>query len=401
MTSPTGATNLDEANGRSIGSVSEVARLALKLGLTAFGGPAAHIAMLRDEIVTRRGWMTDAYFLDLLAATNLIPGPNSTEMVIHIGYHRAGWRGLLAGGLFFILPAALITLGFAWTYERYGTTPRLESFLYGIKPVVIAVIFQAIWGLGRSIAAKPLLLVVSVVALALSLLGIDEFVVLIGLGIAVMVARVVGERGAAGVLLYLPLEGGLLLRSAELAPAIITAAEPYSPLRLFLELLKIGATLYGTGYVLLSFLQQDLVENLGWLTEQQLLDAVAVGQFTPGPVFTTATFVGYLVGGWGGAALATAGIFLPAFILVGLTHSLVSKLRSSLWAAGFLDGVSAAAVGLMASVTLVLGRAALVDAFTVAVALLAALLLVRVRVNSAWLILAGGLFGVLVPRGSL
>ena len=401
MTVPTNALTPNRERTHQSGSVTEVVTLALKLGLTAFGGPAAHIAMLRDEIVTRRGWMTDTYFLDLLAATNLIPGPNSTEMVIHAGYHRAGWRGLFAGGVFFILPAALITLGFAWVYERYGTTPRLESFLYGVKPVVIAVILQAIWGLGRSIATKPLLLVVSVVALALSLLGMNELVVLIGLGVAVMVARVVSERGAAGVLLYLPVDRELLVRSAELAPAVVTAAEPYSPVRLFLELLKIGATLYGTGYVLLSFLQQDLVENLGWLTEQQLLDAVAVGQFTPGPVFTTATFVGYLVGGWGGAALATLGIFLPAFILVGLTHSLVSKLRSSPWAAGFLDGVSAAAVGMMASVTLILGRAALVDPFTIVLALLAALLLIRTRVNSAWLILAGGLLGVLAPRGGL
>ena len=401
MTTPTSAIDPSDERGRSMGTVPEVVRLALKLGLTAFGGPAAHIAMLRDEIVTRRGWMTDAYFLDLMAATNLIPGPNSTEMVIHAGYHRAGWRGLLAGGLFFILPAALITLGFAWVYERYGTTPRLESFLYGVKPVVIAVIVQAIWGLGRSIAGKPSLVAVSAVALALSLVGTNELVVLIGLGVAVMVARVATERGAANVLLVMPVDRELLLRSAELAPAIVTAAESYSPVRLFLEFLKIGATLYGTGYVLLSFLQQDLVENLGWLTERQLLDAVAVGQFTPGPVFTTATFVGYLVGGWGGAALATVGIFLPAFILVGLTHSLVSKLRSSPWAAGFLDGVSAAAVGMMASVTLILGQAALVDPFTIVLALSAALLLIRFRVNSAWLILAGGVLGVLGSRGGL
>ena len=398
---PAGAGTPERERSQEPGSVAEVVQLALKLGFTAFGGPAAHIAMLRDEIVTRRGWMTDAYFLDLLAATNLIPGPNSTEMVIHAGHHRAGWRGLLAAGVFFILPAALITLGFAWVYERYGTTPRLESFLYGVKPVVIAVIVQAIWGLGRSIASKPPLVAVGIVALVLSLVGTNELVVLIGLGAAVMVARVATERGVANVLLAVPVDRELLLRSVELAPAVATAAEPYSPVRLFLELLKIGATLYGTGYVLLSFLQQDLVENLGWLTERQLLDAVAVGQFTPGPVFSTATFVGYLVGGWGGATLATIGIFLPSFILVGLTHSLVSKLRSSFWAAGFLDGVSAAAVGMMASITLILGRAALVDPFTIALALAAALLLIRFRVNSAWIIVAGGLLGVLWSRDGL
>ena len=378
------------------GSVAEVVTLALKLGLTAFGGPAAHIAMLRDEIVSRRGWMTDAYFLDLLAATNLIPGPNSTEMVIHAGFSRAGWRGLLAGGTFFILPAALITLVFAWIYERYGTTPQLESFLYGVKPVVIAVIVQAIWGLGRTIAGQLPLLAVSAIAFTLSLAGINELLILIGLGIAAMAARVVSQRGVVGFLLAVPIPREFLLRSPEFAPALVAATEPYSPLRLFLELLKIGATLYGTGYVLLSFLQQDLVENLGWLSEQQLLDAVAVGQFTPGPVFTTATFVGYLVVGWGGAALATIGIFLPAFVFVGLTHSLVRKLRNSLWAGGFLDGVSAAAIGMMASVTVVLAGAALVDPFTVLLAIIAALLLIVLRLNSAWLIAGGGVLGVIV-----
>jgi len=317
------------------GSVSEVARMALKLGVTAFGGPAAHVAMLREEIVTRRAWMTDAFFLDLLAATNLIPGPNSTEMVIHAGFHRAGLRGLLAAGACFILPAALITLGFAWVYEQYGTTPQLESFLYGVKPVVIAVVVHAIWGLGRTIANQVPLVAVSVIAFPLSLAGVNELAVLFGLGIAVMAARVLSARGAGSLLLITPATRDLLHRAPELATALAAAAEPYSPVRLFLNFLKIGATLYGTGYVLLPFMQQDFVETLGWLTEQQLLDAVAVGQFTPGPVFTTATFVGYLIGGWGGATLATIGIFLPAFFLVGFTHPFVPKLRSSQWAAAF------------------------------------------------------------------
>jgi chromate transporter len=391
----TGETAIQEQERKhSETSVWEVVRLALKLGLTAFGGPAAHIAMLRDEIVTRRHWMSDAYFLDLLAATNLIPGPNSTEMVIHAGYHRAGRQGLIAAGAFFILPAAFITLAFAWVYERYGTTPQLESFLYGVKPVVIAVIVQAIWGLGRTIANQLPLIAVALIAFALSLVGVNELVVLLGLGVAVMALRVYRERGNAGLLIALPAMKEPLLRTPDLAPIIAAAVEPYSPLRLFLEFLKIGATLYGTGYVLLSFLQQDFVENLGWITEQQLLDAVAVGQFTPGPVFTTATFVGYLVGGWGGAALATIGIFLPAFVFVGLTYPLVPKLRDSPWTAGFLDGVSAAAVGMMASVTVILGQAALVGPYTVALALLSALLLIRFHVNSALLIVGGGILGV-------
>ncbi len=383
----------ESSQGSAAGSVHEVARLALKLGLTAFGGPAAHIAMLREEIVTRRQWMTDAYFLDLLAATNLIPGPNSTEMVIHAGYHRAGRRGLVIAGALFILPAALITLLFAWIYVGYGTTPQVESLLYGVKPVVIAVILQAIWGLGRSIASQPPLLATAAIAFGLSIAGVNELIVLLGLGLAAMALRVVGARGAAGMFITLPVPSELTYRAPDMLPVLLASVEPYSPARLFLEFLKIGATLYGTGYVLLSFLQQDFVEHLGWLTERQLLDAVAVGQFTPGPVFTTATFIGYLVGGWGGAALATIGIFLPAFVLVAITHPLLPKLRSSPWSAGFLDGVSAAAVGLMAAVTVVLGRAALVDPFTVALAFLAAVLLIRFRVNSAWLIVAGAALG--------
>jgi chromate transporter len=391
-----GTAHDDESIGG--GSLREVAAVSLKLGVTAFGGPAAHIAMLRDEVVNRRGWMTDAYFLDLLAATNLIPGPNSTEMVIHSGYHRAGRTGLLVAGLVFVLPAALITLAFAWVYERYGTTPQLESLLAGVKPVVIAVIVQAIWGLGRSIAARPALIAVSVLAFALSFAGINEIAILLGLGLAAMIARVIAAHGLGVTLIAVTAPRDILHRLPELTLPLAAAIEPYSPYRLFLEFLKIGATLYGTGYVLLSFLQHDFVEGLGWLTEQQLLDAVAVGQFTPGPVFTTATFVGYLVGGWGGAALATIGIFLPAFVLVAFTHPLVPKLRESVWTAGFLDGVSAAAVGMMAAVTVLLGQAAFTGPFTVALALVAALLLIRYRINSAWLILAGAALGFLVPR---
>lgn len=376
-------------------ALAEVSRLSLRLGLTAFGGPAAHIAMLRDEVVSRRGWMSDGHFLDLLAASNLIPGPSSTELVMHSGYVRAGWRGFLAAGALFILPAVLITLGFAWVYERFGATPELTAVLAGVKPVVIAVILHAIWGLGRTISSRPPLLVVGAAALGFSLAGVNELVVLLGLGVVVMFGSVALRRGAhwsigiSGVAAFAPRLPDLALVAA------VASAIPYSPSRLFLEFLKIGATLYGTGYVLLAFLQQDLVDNLGWLTEQQLLDAVAVGQFTPGPVFTTATFVGYLVGGWGGAALATIGIFLPSFIFVALTNPIVPRMRANPWASAFLDGVSAAAVGLMIAVTLDLGQAALTGPFATALAAIAALLLIRFRVNSAWLIVAGGLAGIL------
>lgn len=382
-------------------ALAEVAAVSLKLGLTAFGGPAAHIAMLREEVVARRGWMSDTYFLDLLAATNLIPGPNSTEMVIHSGYHRAGRAGLAVAGFLFILPAALITLAFAWIYQRYGATPQLEALLVGVKPVVIAVILQAIWGLGIAMASRPALLAVAGLAFALAMAGINELVILLGLGVVVMMARLVSARTGQIFSLVPPILPGIALVTPELTLLFAAATVPYSPFRLFLEFLKIGATLYGSGYVLISFLEQDFVHGLGWLTSQQLLDAVAVGQFTPGPVFTTATFVGFLVGGWSGAALATIGIFLPAFLLVAVTHPLVPKLRAAVWSAGFLDGVSAAAIGLMAAVTVSLGKAALISPFTIAIALLAALLLIRFRINSAWLIIAGGLIGLvaeLVPR---
>lgn len=382
------------------GTVSEVAKLALKLGLTAFGGPAAHIAMLRQEVVTHRHWMSDAHFLDLLAATNLIPGPNSTEMVIHVGQERAGWRGLIVAGTLFILPAMLITLAFAWAYQRFGTTPEFTAAMTGVKPVVIAVIVQAIWGLGKSISHRWQLILVAIAALVMSLAGINELVVLLGLGLAVLLGSVYLPGGLGSAVISFPAMDDLMRRGPDLVPLLAIAAEPYSPLRLFWELFKIGGTLYGSGYVLVSFLQQGFVEQLGWLTEQQLIDAVAIGQFTPGPVFSTATFVGYLVGGWSGAVLATIAIFLPAFVLVALTHPLLPRLRESRWASGFLDGVSAAAIGLMAAVTIVLARSALISPFTVLLALAAALLLIRFRVNSAWLIIAGGLLGSLArPLG--
>jgi chromate transporter len=379
---------------RSPGSVAEVARLALRLGFTAFGGPAAHIAMLHDEVVTRRKWLTEAHFLDLLGATNLIPGPNSTEMVIHVGYLRAGWPGLIAGGLGFILPAASIVLALAWAYVRYGTTPAAEWLLYGIKPVIIAVVVQALWNLGKTALKGMLLLAVAAAVLALYLLGFNELALLFGGGLLVMVVRGLQRRPAppppslgaalAVPLLPLPLQAWLQAGTA-----------PFDLGRLFLLFLKIGSVLYGSGYVLLAFLRNDFVVRLGWLTDQQLLDAVAIGQFTPGPVFTTATFIGYVLGGWPGAVLATVGIFLPSFIFVAAVNPLVPRLRRSPWLGALLDGVNAAALGLMAAVTWELGRAAIVDWVTLLLALLAGLLLVRFKVNSTWLVLGGGLFALL------
>jgi chromate transporter len=378
--------------------LAEVARVALQLGATAFGGPAAHIAMLREETVVRRQWLTDAYFLDLVGATNLIPGPNSTEMVIHVGYLRAGWRGLLVAGMLFILPAATIVLALSWAYVKYGTTPTGESLLYGIKPVIIAVVAQALWGLGRTALRGPLLLGIGIAAAALYLVGFNELVILFGGALLVLIARTVQRMSPRqlGAALAAPV-GGLPL-SVFSVPLLQAVPVPVSLTTLFLTFLKIGAVLYGSGYVLLAFLRNDFVVRLGWLTDQQLLDAVAIGQMTPGPVFTTATFVGYLVAGVPGAILATVGIFLPAFVFVALLHPLVPRLRRYPWTAAMLDGVNVAAVGLMAAVTWLLGRDAIVDPVTAAITVVAAVLLIRFRVNSAWLVLAGAIVGLAVNQ---
>lgn len=362
----------------------------MRLGFTAFGGPAAHIAMLHDEVVTRRRWMDDQHFLDLVGATNLIPGPNSTEMAIHVGYERAGWRGLLLAGLCFILPAAFIVGALAWAYVRFGATPAGEALLYGIKPVIIAIVAQALWKLGRTALKGRLLAAVGAAVFAAYLLGVDELLLLAAGGLAVLAMRRL--RPGAGLWLFVP-----PLAWLHSVPALQAASEVTLE-RLFLVFLKVGAVLYGSGYVLLAFLHGDLVVELGWLTEQQLLDAVAIGQFTPGPVFTTATFVGYVLAGAPGAVVATVGIFLPSFVFVALINRIVPAIRRSPWAGALLDGVNAAALGLMAGVTVQLGAAALLDPLTVALALGAALLLFRYQVNSAWLVLGGGVIGLLAQR---
>ncbi|MCY4639840.1 MAG: chromate efflux transporter [Chloroflexi bacterium] len=373
------------------GPLGEVARLFLLLGTTAFGGPAAHIAMMREQVVTRRRWITDATFLDLLGATNLIPGPNSTELAIHLGFRRAGWRGLLVAGLSFIIPAALMVLALAWAYVEYGARPWAQDLLYGVKPVVIAVVINAIVGLGRTAVSGPLLAAAGAAVFALFLAGGDELLLLFGGALIVALIRgglALGRGGTAGVL-------GLTTLVAPAAAPAAGGVSGYSAITLFLVMLKVGALLYGSGYVLLAFLRGDLVDGLGWLTDQELLDAIAVGQVTPGPVFTTATFVGYLVGGVGGAIVATVAIFVPSFLFVGLIGPLLPRLRQHVWTAALLDGVNVAALGLMAAVTVVLARDAVVDVVSGALALLAAIALVRFRVNSAWLVLGGGAIGIL------
>ena len=366
----------------------QLATVFLRLGTIAFGGPAAHIAMMDNEVVNRRQWMSREKLLDLLGITNLIPGPNSTELAIHIGYERAGWLGLLIAGSCFILPAMLIVWTLAAIYDRYQTVPQVEWLLYGIKPVIIAIVLQAVWNLGKKAAKDVPTIVAGVAAITTYLAGLNEILVLVLLGVAVMLVKNRHRGHTTGVFL-LPFSGVL----AQVGNT--TAVTSISWVSVFLFFLKIGSVLYGSGYVLLAFLQRDLVERNQWLSSQQLLDAVAIAQVTPGPVFTTATFIGYLLAGNAGAIAGTIGIFLPAFVLVWLVNPWVPKLRQSPWASGFLDGVNAASLGLMAGVTYTLGRAALVDLLTITVAILSAIAVFRFKINSAWLVLAGGAIGLI------
>jgi chromate transporter len=369
--------------------LAEVAALFLRLGFTAFGGPAAHIAMMENEVVRRRRWVSSERFLDLLGAANLIPGPSSTELAILIGYEQAGWLGLVLGGACFILPAAAVVMVLAWAYVRFGSLPSIAGILYGIKPVVIVVVARALWALApKAIERSRWLAAIGGAACAASALHLDAMVVLVGAGVASATLRHRGKGdGGAKV---------LLLGSFGSAGAV--AAVPISLLALFLSFLKIGAVVFGSGYVLLAFLRADLVDRLHWLTERQLLDAVVIGQITPGPVFTTATFIGYVIGGWWGALLATVGIFLPGFLFVAMSRPLLARVRQSAVAAAFLAGVNVAALALMAVVTVQLALAALVDTPAILIAIVAAFLLVRWEVSLTWLVAGAALVGALSRR---
>ncbi|WP_437589268.1 chromate efflux transporter [Sorangium sp. So ce1000] len=392
----------------------ELAWLFLRLGVTAFGGPAAHIAMMQDEVVRRRKWLSDERFLDLLGATNLIPGPNSTEMAIHIGYDRAGGPGLLVAGTCFILPAMLITGALGWAYVRFGTLPAATWLLYGIKPVMIAVVVQAIGTLAPKAVRTRSLRLLGVAAAVLAWLGVNELAVLFGAGaVSVALARLgrgPGKPSAhppapsdASARPPAPSDEGTGDRAAALAPwlpGFAVAGSATLP-GIFWVFFKTGAVLFGSGYVLLAFLRADLVERLGWMTEAQLVDAIAVGQVTPGPVFTTATFVGYVLAGPAGALVATIGIFLPAFFFVAVSGPLVPRLRRSPVAGAVLDGVNVASLALMLVVTVQLGRASLIDLPTVLLAAASALLLFRFKVNSTWLVVGGGALGWAIHRAGL
>ena len=364
----------------------EIVKVFFKLGLIAFGGPAAHIAMMEKEIVTKRQWMDRQHFLDLVGATNLIPGPNSTEMTMHCGHERAGWKGLFLAGISFIIPAVVLTGLLAWLYVEYGKVPAIEPFLYGIKPAVIAIILGAILTLGKkALKSWQLGLIGSLVVIS-SLLGVNEITSILGAGFVGLIwFGLVKNSGKSELKSFIPL---IFLNTGFATTQIISTT------KLFLVFLKIGAVLFGSGYVLIAYLEGELVESLGWLTNQELLDAIAIGQFTPGPVLSTATFIGYQIDGISGAIAATVGIFLPSFLFVLILNPIVPKLRKSPLAAGFLDAVNIGAVGIMVAVTFALCQNVLVDwkAWTI-IAISTVITFAFKKVSAVWIVVGASFVG--------
>ncbi len=365
----------------------EIAKEFLRLGFVAFGGPAAHIAMMEERYVRRRGWLRRERFLDLLGAASLLPGPSSTEMTMYLGEARGGLTGLIVAGVCFILPAAVLAMLLAWAYMKFGALPQIVGLLFGIKPVVVALIVQAIWNLARTALKNVWLSALAAGAIGLAVWGISPLVVLLGAGVLWMLIRE-GEKVTRDKAAF----AGMLGTGASSATAVVGV------LPVFFYFLKVGAVLVGSGYVLLAVLRADLVVEMHWLNDGQLLDAIAVSQATPGPFFTVATFIGYLLGGWKGAALATVGMFLPAFVYVGLTARFLPQLRESGVASTFLDGVNAAAVALMAYVGWQFARAAIVNVPAIVLMLASVALVFRYKLNSAWLVLGGAIAGI-VLRG--
>lgn len=367
--------------------LSELAKLFLKLGIIGFGGPAAHIAMMQVEVVRKRKWMDDQHFLDLMGATNLIPGPNSTEMAIHIGYDRAGWKGLIVAGLCFIVPAVLITLVFAVLYKNYGQFPQLQPFIYGITPAIIAIIAAAVYPLAKRSLKSTQLWIIGISALVLNFIGVNEIFVLFGAGLVAMGLQAVKERignqlKSVAALPFLQILGGGLTATGSMG--------------LFLTFLKVGAILYGSGYVLFAFLDTELVAT-GLLSRQQLIDAIAVGQFTPGPVFSSVSFIGYQIDNFKGALIATIGIFLPSFVFVALLNPLVKRVRNSTIFAAFLDAVNVASVAIIAVICVIMGMEAITDWRSITVAVLSFAVVFGFRnINSAFIVIGGSLVGYLL-----
>jgi chromate transporter len=369
-------------------NLKEVAKLFLKLGIIGFGGPAVHISMMQEEVVVKKKWLSEQHFLDLIGATNLIPGPNSTEMAIHIGHERAGWKGLIVAGLCFIFPAVLITGFFAWLYKEYGQLPELKPFLYGIKPAIIAIILSAIFPLAKRSLKTIQLAVIGSVVLVLSLLHYNEIAILFGAGIVAL-------------FLYTLKNNSSDIKTNSLIPLAFfslpkTTLISATNLNLFLIFLKIGAILYGSGYVLFAFLDAELVSK-GLLTRTQLIDAIAVGQFTPGPVFSAVTFVGYQINGISGAVISTIAIFLPSFIFVAILNPLVKKMRNSKPFSVFLDAVNVASIAIIVSICYQLGKETITDWRTILIATISILIAFNYKkINSALVVLGGSILGYLL-----
>ena len=368
-------------------NLKEIAQLFLKLGIIGFGGPAAHIAMMQDEVVRKRKWMDEQHFLDLIGATNLIPGPNSTEMAIHIGYDRGGWKGLIVAGLCFIVPAVLITGIFAVLYKNYGQLPELQPFVYGITPAIIAIIAAAVYPLAKKSLKSTQLWLIGFSALVLNFLGVSEIIVLFGAGFLAMGLKAIQTNSSSKLSSILPLPL-LQITGAGLAAT--------GSMGLFLTFLKVGAILYGSGYVLFAFLDTELVAT-GLLSRQQLIDAIAVGQFTPGPVFSSVTFIGYQIDDFKGALVATLGIFIPSFVFVALLNPLVKKVRNSAIFASFLDAVNVASVAVIAVICVEMGLETITDWRTITITLLSFLVVFGFRkLNSAFIVVGGSLAGFLL-----
>jgi chromate transporter len=390
-------------NHQDFNRLGELAKLFFKLGVIGFGGPAAHIAMMEDEVVKRRQWLTRSHFLDLIGATNLIPGPNSTEMAIHVGYTYGGWPGLIIAGVCFILPAVLITAGFAWIYVEFGTLPQVAPLIYGIKPAVLAVILGAVWRLGKKAVKSSKLLIIGLGVAVLVFFGQNEVIALLLGGSLGMIWLRLSDKGnpppeETAAIMAAGLTTSVALKATAATGATV-ASVPLWQLGWFF--LKVGSVLFGSGYVLVAFLEGGLVREQGWLTKAQLLDAIAIGQFTPGPVLSTSTFIGYLIAGFPGAVVATVAIFLPSFLFVVLLNPLVPRLRASKWASAFLDAVNVSSVALMGVVTLNLSQTTLIkpagafsiDWLAALIAISAAVLAIRFQINAAWLVLGGALIG--------
>jgi chromate transporter len=368
-------------------ALKDIAKLFLKLGVIGFGGPAAHIAMMQEEVVEKRKWLTEQHFLDLIGATNLIPGPNSTEMTMHIGHEKGGWKGLVVAGLCFILPAVFITGIFAYLYKQYGQLPEVQPFVYGIKPAIIAIILGAIFPLAKKSLKSTELLLLGILVLICSLLGVNEIYLMFGAGFFALFLAYIRNKGQSSLNSFLPLT---LLQITNTTLLSATNA------KIFWIFLKIGAILYGSGYVLFAFLDSELVAT-GLLTRQQLIDAIAVGQFTPGPVFSSVTFIGYQINGLTGAIVSTIAIFLPSFLFVALLNPIVKKMRNSKLFSAFLDAVNVASVAIIVAVCFDMGKDTITDWRTILIAVLSiAIAFGYKKLNSAFVVLGGSLLGYLL-----